>query len=178
MVIRSDGHNIKTLGVKWTPNPDQIGLAVKLDKEKLKTKRQILSEVSRIFGLSGWLLLTTIQHKLFVQLLWMDNLSCDQFLLDANLQQYRRFRIQLENLEIIYLKRNISMPVSESDYQLHIFCDTSLTASSAVIFFRQKFVSSTNRVAIIQEFIVATDVEICSYGTKICRLCFMRDGSR
>ena len=77
-IIESEDYAIKTLGIRWNPNPDQFGFTVKLDKGTPFTKRQILSEVSRLFDPLGWLSPTTIQHKSFVQLLWMDKLSWDQ----------------------------------------------------------------------------------------------------
>ena len=46
---------IKTLGIRWNPNPDQIGFTVRLDKGTPFTKRQILSKVSSLFDPLGWL---------------------------------------------------------------------------------------------------------------------------
>ena len=98
-VIESEEYAIKTLGIMWNPNPDQLGFTVKLDKGTPFSKRQILSEVSRLFDPFGWLSPTTIQHKSFVQLLWMDKLSWDQPLSDPILQQYLRLRAQLKGIE-------------------------------------------------------------------------------
>ena len=89
-IIESEIYAIKTLGIRWNPNPDQLGFTVALDKGAPFTKRQILSEVSRLFVPLGWLSQTTIQYKSFVQLLWMDKLSWDQPLSDLILQQYLR----------------------------------------------------------------------------------------
>ncbi|XP_075241729.1 uncharacterized protein LOC142336702 [Convolutriloba macropyga] len=44
MTIKSDDYSIKTLGVKWNPNPDHFSFIAKLDEKTTSTKRQILSE--------------------------------------------------------------------------------------------------------------------------------------
>ena len=94
-IIEIEDYAIKKLGIRWNRNPDQFGFTVKLDKGAPFTKRQILSEVSRLFDSFRWLSPTTIQHKSFVQLLWMNKLRRDQPLSDPILQQYLRLRAQL-----------------------------------------------------------------------------------
>ena len=69
MTAENDHYRIKTLDVKWNPNPDPFSFIAKLDKKPLSTKREILSEVNRLFDFLGWLSPTTIQFKFFVQLL-------------------------------------------------------------------------------------------------------------
>ena len=44
-IIESGDYAIKTLGIRWNPNPDQFGFTVKLDKGAPFIKRQILSEI-------------------------------------------------------------------------------------------------------------------------------------
>ena len=120
-IIESEDYAIKTLGISWNPNPDQFGFTIKLDKGTPFTKRQILSENSRLFDPLGWLSPTTIQHKSFVELLWMDKLSWDQPLSDPILQQYLRLRAQLKDHEKISLQLKVLKPASKSDLQLHVF---------------------------------------------------------
>ena len=123
-IIECEDYAIKTLGIRWNPNTDQFGFTVKLDKGAPFTKRQILSEVSRLFDPLGWLSPTTVQHKSFVQLLLcLDKLSWDQPLSDPILQQYLRLRAQLKDLEKISLQRKVLKPAKKSDLQLHVFCD-------------------------------------------------------
>ena len=69
MTIKSDDYSIKTLGVKWNPNPDHFSFIAKLDEKTPSRKREILSEVTQLFDPLGWLSPTTIQFKCFVQLL-------------------------------------------------------------------------------------------------------------
>ena len=63
MIIKNEFYNIKTLGLDWNPNLDQIGFTVKLDNETPKTNRKILPEVSRLLDQLGSLSPTTIQKN-------------------------------------------------------------------------------------------------------------------
>ena len=174
-IIESEDYAIKTLGIRWNPNPDQFGFTVKLDKGAPFTKRQILSEVSRLFDPLGWLSPTTIQHKSFVQLLWMDKLSWDQPLSDPIVQQYLRLRAQLKDLEKIK-SSTVLKPATKSDLQLHVFCDASTTAYAAVVFIRQetdnfietKMLTAKTRVAPIKSVCVPR-LELCAalLGAKL-----------
>ena len=175
-IIERKDYLIKTLGMRWNPNPDQFGFTVKLDKGAPFTKRQILSEVSRLFDPFGWLSPTTIHHKSFVQLLWMDKLSWDQLFSDPILQQYLRLRAQLKDLEKISLQRKVLKPAKKSDLQLHVFCDAFNTAYAAVFFIRQetdnfietKMLTAKTRVAPIKSVCVPR-LEVCAalLGAKL-----------
>ena len=105
MTIKSDNYSIKTLGIKWKPNPDHFSFMAKQDEKTPSTKREILSEVTRLFDPLGWLAPTTIQFKCFVQLLWTDRLGWDEALSKCLQQQYSRLRVQLKELETITLPR-------------------------------------------------------------------------
>ena len=75
MTIKSDAYVIKTHGIKWNPVPDHFSFGVKFTEQTPVTKRQIISEVTRLYDPVGWLWPTTIQLKLFIQLMWMDKIS-------------------------------------------------------------------------------------------------------
>ena len=70
MTIKSDDYSMKTLGVKWNPNPDHFSFIAKLD-EKTHLQNAKYSRKSPGDPL-GWHSPTTIQLNSFVQLLWMD----------------------------------------------------------------------------------------------------------
>ena len=145
MTIKSDDYSIKTLGVKWKPNPDHLRFIAELDGKTPSTKREILSEIARLFDLLGWFSPTTIQFNSFVQLLWMDQLGWDEALSKGLQQQYSRLRVQLMELENITLPRKVVLISPASlDIELHVFCDASTTAYAAVVYIRQSFDGSVH----------------------------------
>ena len=129
MTIKIDDYSIETLGVRWNPNPGHFSFIAKLDEKTPSTQRKILSEVTRLFDPLGWLSLTTIQLKSFVELLCKDQLGWDEALSKGLQQQYSRLRVKLRELENITLPRKvISISPASSDIELHVFCDASTTA--------------------------------------------------
>ena len=143
--IKSDDYSLKTLGIKWNPNRDHFSFIAKLDEKTPSTKREIMSEVTRLFDPLGWFSPTTIQFKYFVQLPWMDRLGWDEALSKSLPQQYSQLRVQLRELEIITLPRKVvSIPPASSDIELHVFCDASTTAYTTVVYIRQSFDESVH----------------------------------
>lgn len=69
---------IKTLGIHWLPAADIFTFSVTLNARLGKTtKRQILSDVSRIFDPLGWTAPTMIIPKILFQELWKTKLKWD-----------------------------------------------------------------------------------------------------
>ena len=167
-VIESEDYANKTLWIKWNSNPDQLGFTVKLDMGIPFTKWQSLSEVSRLFDQLGWLSPTTIQHKSFVQLLWIDKHSWNWPLSDTSLQQYLRHRLQLKNLEKFSLQRKVLKPAKKSDLQLHDFCDVSTTAYAAVVLIRQKTDDSNETKMLTAKTSLATNKSVCVPRLELC----------
>ena len=72
-----------------------------------QTKRQILSEVTRTFDPLGLLSPIVIQLKLFIQALWLDNLSRDQPLNHNLSHKYKHLSGNLKSIEDIDTPRFI-----------------------------------------------------------------------
>ena len=169
MTIKSDDYSIKTLGVKWNPNPDHFSFIAKLDEKTPSTKREILSEVTRLFDPLGWLSPTTIQFKSFVQLLWMDRFGWDEALSKCLQQQYSRLRVQLTELETITLPRKVvSISPASSDIELHVFCDASTTAYAALVYIRQSFDGTVHTRMLTAKTRVAPIRSLCVPRLELC----------
>ena len=178
MTIKRDEYVIKTLGIKRNPVPDHFSFAVKLSDQIPVTKRQILSEVTRLYDPLGWLSPTTIQLKSFIQLMWMDKISWDQTISVTIQEHYERLRQQLKELEDIKLSRRVLLAQTTKDFQLHVFCDASTTAYAAVVYMRQetsegtthvKMLTAKTRVAPIKCICVPRSMELCAalIGSKL-----------
>ena len=69
--ILDKDYHMKTLGIRWNPNPDTFTFNVTLDAMKQHTKRTLLSDVSKLFDPSGWLGPVIIRYKGLLQKLWI-----------------------------------------------------------------------------------------------------------
>ncbi|KAH8334814.1 hypothetical protein KR067_004340, partial [Drosophila pandora] len=67
----------KVLDIHWQPHTDTLAYKVSLPSEGKITKRQVLSDVSRIFDPLGLLAPVVIQFKMLFQELWVLNLDWD-----------------------------------------------------------------------------------------------------
>ena len=151
------------------PVPDHFSFAVKLSDQIPVTKRQILSEVTRLYDPLGWLSPTTIQLKSFIQLMWMDKISWDQTISVTLQEHYGRLRQQLKELEDIKLSRRVLLAQTTKELQLHVFCDASTTAYAAVVYMRQETSEGTTYVKMLAaKTRVAPIKYICVPGMELC----------
>ena len=60
-------YHIKTLGVRWNPNPDTFTFKVNLDDIRTHTKRALLADISKLFDPNGWLGPIIIKYKCLLQ---------------------------------------------------------------------------------------------------------------
>ena len=99
--IESKEYFIKTLCIVWKPKQDIFTFNVDSTDEAAQTKRQELSEVTRISDMLGLLSPNVIQLKSFIQALWLDKLSWDQPLIHNLSQQYNHCSAGLKSIEDI-----------------------------------------------------------------------------
>lgn len=63
--------SVKTLGVYWNPKNDCFEFNIsKISTSEQRSKRQLLSEISKLFDPIGWLAPVTVVAKIFMQSLW------------------------------------------------------------------------------------------------------------
>ena len=150
--IESEDYYIKTLGVAWKPQQDIFTFNPKSSNNSPQSKRQILSEVTRIFDPLGLLSPTVIQLKSFIQTLWLDKLTWDEPLNRQLVQQYENLSANLSFIDKIEIPRFIldkKMDINKTPLQLHVFCDASTTAYAAAAYIRQPTDQGTFRVQLL-----------------------------
>ena len=137
--IEAEEYFIKTF-VVWKPKHDIFTYNVEPSEGSSQTKRQILSEVTRIFDPLGLLSPIVIQLKSFIHALWLDQLSWDDPLNQNLSQQYQNFRQHHKSIEEFQIPRCVldkNTSFKEEPLQLHAFCDASITAYAATLYVRQ-----------------------------------------
>ncbi|XP_037049650.1 uncharacterized protein LOC119083940 [Bradysia coprophila] len=126
--------SVKTLGVFWNPKSDCFEFKISsFSSSEQLTKRQLLSEISKLFDPIGWLSPVTIVAKTFMQSLWsLKEIGWDDKIPDEKLKFWESYRSQLKSLERIKIPRWIGTK-QVYEVQLHGFGDASVSAYAAGI---------------------------------------------
>lgn len=115
---------IKSLGIHWNPRSDQFMFQSSLDPSVIaKTKRTILSEISKLFDPLGWLAPLIIRAKMLMQQIWCQDLNWDDSLPTSIIESWRIIRENLQTVDIISLPRSISHIAHDQPIELHGFSD-------------------------------------------------------
>lgn len=129
--------SIKALGVYWHPGTDEFAYKVnawEIDTEST-TKRQILSEISKLFDPLGLLAPVVITAKILMQQLWLTGCSWDEDVPKKDLEKWRNIKTELKEVEKVRVKRWFGLKKGTS-IQFHGFSDASKVAFSACLYAR------------------------------------------
>lgn len=126
---------VTALGITWNPTLDTFMFKLNLPVTPLTaTKRNILSEVSKIFDPLGWLAPSIIRNKILMQKLWLKGVHWDDELPESISAQWMLLRNDLFGVNQISINRWIYH--CNGKIELHGFSDASSTAYAAVIYSR------------------------------------------
>ena len=127
----------KTLGVEWNANLDQFHLTVAdlPSMERVITKRFLVSDIAKVYGVLGWFSPSIIKAKIFFQRLWEQKVGWDesvtQFIHDAWLQWRTELTLlTYKGIRCCYFPKSAHI----TSTQLHGFCDASEVAYTGVVF--------------------------------------------
>lgn len=165
-----DSESRKTLGLRWIPSSDMFTFDTRIelqDSDKPFTKRQLLSDISKIFDPIGWLSPLTIRAKILFQTTWTAQLTWDEEL-PANISlEWKRLRDDLRNINIFQIPRYLGQ--TEKNIQIHAFCDASEKAYACAIYIvtndhkgkrTSKLVTAKTKVAPINKPITLPRLEL------------------
>lgn len=134
--VLGDNSFIYVLGLVWCPEPDTLHVMLNLDALPSKiTKRIMLSDISKVFGVLGMLSPVTVRAKILMQDLWHLAIDWDEPISSELESEFLDYRSNLAKLaefsrpRVYYLTRNVTK-------QLLDLCDASTRAYSAVIYMR------------------------------------------
>lgn len=127
---------IKTLGLMWNPRDDEFMFCLSLSsEEKCITKRQLFSEIAKMFDPLGLLSPITVLAKYLMQQTWAAKIEWDEVLTGNLLADWLQLRGSFERVSDIRIPR----PVISSDFEsleLHGFADASGVAYGACLYVR------------------------------------------
>ncbi|KAH9634311.1 hypothetical protein HF086_011571, partial [Spodoptera exigua] len=135
---------IKVLGLKWDPASDAFLFDVRSSNRSC-TKRNILSEIARVFDPLGFLSPLTIKAKVLLQKLWLLGVSWDESPPEDIACVWKAFCDQLSIIQDLKVPRCLTARRVQA-YELHGFCDSSELAYGAVLYMRILFTDDTIQV--------------------------------
>lgn len=125
---------IKVLGLHWNPNSDSFSyICTPMDLPC--TKRNVLSQLARIFDPLGFLSPVTFLAKHLLQQLWLSGEGWDDRPSDSIVEVWNCFKQELHQISKIQINRLI-LPKSTYQLEIHGFCDASTRGYGCVIYFR------------------------------------------
>ncbi|XP_043642439.1 uncharacterized protein LOC122612720 [Drosophila teissieri] len=126
---------VKVLGIQWNPGKDVLYLKLKgCDATISPTKRELLSQLSRIYDPLGLVAPVTVLLKLIFQESWTSVLQWDDPIPESLRTRWRALVEDLPALTQCQVPRYIASPFR--DVQLHGFADASSHAYGAVVYSR------------------------------------------
>ncbi|XP_062713540.1 uncharacterized protein LOC134283957 [Aedes albopictus] len=128
---------IKTLGLLWDPAEDVYRFRLDLPSlgDCSPTKRNVLSQIAKIFDPLGLISPVVVFAKIIMQQIWMSKLKWDDVLDGKLLQAWIVFRDTLNHIHEIKIPRFFGA-VNPVRYEIHGFADASSVAYGACLYIR------------------------------------------
>ncbi|XP_055613352.1 uncharacterized protein LOC129759844 [Uranotaenia lowii] len=126
---------IKTLGVAWSPRGDTFRFLVE-DRNASKqtiTKRQLASEVLRLYDPLGIMQPVIITAKILLQSLWKTKLGWEDQIPPETLHEWQQLKKTLPKLAELEFPRQ-AIPSNVAHLELHGFSDASIRAYGGAIY--------------------------------------------
>ncbi|KAL7724184.1 hypothetical protein ACLKA6_017257 [Drosophila palustris] len=160
----------KTLGLSWDPASDDFLFSV-LPKQLSSnpTKRSLLSTIARFYDPLGLIGPVITKAKMFLQLLWKEQLHWDESLPSSLSTAWLLYCENLSSSQRFVFPRLAVLP--DSEVEVHGFCDASVHAYGACIYVSSKdkgaravhLLCSRSRVAPLKTLTVPK-LELCGAG--------------
>ncbi|XP_074029231.1 uncharacterized protein [Leptinotarsa decemlineata] len=134
----------RILGLKWIPSSDHLAFSLNssrmkkiISKGKNPTKRQILKIVMSLYDPLGLLAHYVIRAKILLQDIWRSGIGWDDEITHNQNIKCEKWIDVFSKIEDLKIPRCYALNfIYDFDLQLHIFCDASEQAFSAVGYFR------------------------------------------
>ncbi|XP_059223145.1 uncharacterized protein LOC131996956 [Stomoxys calcitrans] len=131
-----DRSTAKTLGIRWNAMSDCFYFSIQpFPATNAFSKREVLSQISKLFDPAGWLSPCIIIAKIIMQQIWMEKTDWDEIISPSTLSQWRLFQDNYLLINQIRVPRWFQY-IPNSKIQFHGFCDASEKAYAAVLYVR------------------------------------------
>ena len=139
----------KALGLQWDSKEDVMSPSIHTPSSYNRTKRGIISDVSKTFDVLGWIAPAILPMKILYQTLWQKGQEWDDTAPPQAIEEHAKWRKELPCLSSIKLPRCYTSHPHPVRQELHGFSDASKKASGAVIYLRTTYASHPPTVALV-----------------------------
>ncbi|XP_045501444.1 uncharacterized protein LOC123698739 [Colias croceus] len=151
--IKLDGI-VKALGVQWNLGTDRFEYNFSLesidDDNVIITKRNILSDIQKLFDPLGWIAPCIVLAKILMQKLWLEKANWDEDLNIYIKEEWKNIRDDLQNIKDITIDRWLGTVNTNFDtIEIHGFSDASTLAYAAVVYCRVRNDDGTYSTSLI-----------------------------
>ena len=133
----------KVLGVQWNLYDDTFrfgGFGAEIFPKDTVTKRDMASQIAKLFDPLGLISPFTIAGKVLFQEVWStENLDWDDSITPMKKTQWIEWVKQLVTLEELRIPRGLTQPYERKDASLVVFADSSLKAYCATAYLRIRY---------------------------------------
>lgn len=127
---------VKALGIQWNIGMDQLEYKLSLPPaSNIITKRNILSDIQKLFDPLGWIAPSLVMAKILIQQLWQEKVGWDEPLNQTLSEKWITMRSDLENVNEISIKRWMNT-TNKDNIEIHGFSDASVQAYGTVVYCR------------------------------------------
>ncbi|XP_073811694.1 uncharacterized protein [Musca autumnalis] len=131
-----DSSTAKTLGIRWNARSDSFFfVTTPFPNSCSYTKREILSQISKLFDPAGWLSPCIVVAKIIMQKIWSDGTGWDEVISPITLSQWKIFQSDYSSLDRVSIPRWLHY-IPSAEIQFHGFCDASEKAYAAALYVR------------------------------------------
>ncbi|XP_060665603.1 uncharacterized protein LOC132797862 [Drosophila nasuta] len=134
-----EDYTIKTLGITWTPTTDHLCGKTEIATKANISRRDVVSEIFRIFDPLGLFSPVVMKAKIFMQHLTKEGYGYKDDL-PAHLQEeWKRYREELKVLNTIKVPRHVYSGKTPVTAEIHTFVDASEKAYGAAVYIRATY---------------------------------------
>ncbi|GFT47746.1 integrase catalytic domain-containing protein [Trichonephila clavipes] len=126
---------VKTLGMLWDPKLDCLTYKVKISNKVNFSKRDVLSEIARLYDPLGLIGPIVTKAKIFIQELWKIKLDWSEQLPPDAMEEWMNFYQKLAKVNNFKIPRCILLPATIR-IEIHGFSDASERAYAAVVYIK------------------------------------------
>ncbi|GFT52656.1 DUF1758 domain-containing protein [Trichonephila clavipes] len=126
---------VKTLGMLWDPKVDCLTYKVKINDKVNFSKRDVLSEIARLYDPLGLIGPIVTKAKIFIQELWKIKLDWSEQLPPDAMEEWMIFYQKLSKVNNFKIPRCILLPATIR-IEIHGFSDAAERAYAAVVYIK------------------------------------------